>query len=541
MIEKTTSSAVAIAIGMILVLAETLPARGLETAGDPRPTLFVVGDSTASNSADLGWGSHLGKYFDPNKIAVINRARGGRSSRTFITEGLWDQVLDAMKSGDYVLIQFGHNDAGRINDRYRARGSLRGLGDETAEINNRQTGRYEVVHTYGWYMREMIADTQAEGATPIVLSLTVRNEWPGGRVERDSGPYSKWAGEIAEAAGVTFIPLTEIIADQYELLGPARVKELFPKDHTHTSVDGANLNAALVVAGIKALDDCPLAAMLSPAGQAVTPYGPDVVIKQTEQWLTRPWMPQALPASDPNLPTLFAIGDSTVRTGSRGDGANGQWGWGAPIADFFDRTRINVENRAWGGTSSRTFRTLGFWDKVLTRIKPGDYVIMQFGHNDSSPLNDRRRARGTIKGAGDETEEIDNLLTGQHEIVHTYGWYLRRFIKGARAKGATSVVCSPIPRNDWRDGRVRRNVGDYGQWAAEAARAEGAPFIDLNAIIADHYDALGQEKVTALYFGPRDGTHTNAAGARRNAACVVEGLRALADCPLSSYLEASKQ
>ena len=284
-----------------------------------------------------------------------------------------------------LLIQFGHNDAGKINDRRRARGSLRKLGDETEEIDNLLTGRHEVVHTYGWYMRNLIAETRAKGATPVVLLLTVRNEWPGGRVERGSGPYSQWAEEIAKVAGVTFIPLTNIIADQYELLGPVRVKELFCRDHTRTSVDGANLNAALVVSGIKALEDCPLADMLSDQGQTVTPYRANVVVKQTEQLMTRPWMPDAQPESDPNLPTLFAIGDSTVRTGSKGDGANGQWGWGAPIADFFDRTRINVENRAWGGTSSRTFRTLGFWGKVLADLKPGDYVIMQFGHNDSSP------------------------------------------------------------------------------------------------------------------------------------------------------------
>jgi rhamnogalacturonan acetylesterase len=265
-----------------------------------------------------------------------------------------------------------------------------------------------------------------------------------------------------------------------------------------------------------------------------------VVVEQTEQLMTRPWMPDVQPASDPNLPTLFAVGDSTVRTGSKGDGANGQWGWGAPIADFFDRTRINVENRAWGGTSSRTFRTLGFWDKVLADLKPGDCVIMQFGHNDSSPVNDRRRARGTIKNAGDETEEIDNLLTGKHEVVHSYGWYLRQFIRDARAKGATSIVCSPIPRNRWQDGNVGRSSGDYGQWAAEAARAEGAYFIDLNEIIADRYEAMGEEEVTALYFGPGERTHTNAAGALRNATCVVEGLKMLAECPLTAYLKESK-
>ncbi len=501
------------------------------------PTLFIVGDSTASNSTDLGWGSHLGKYFDANKVTVVNRARGGRSSRTFITEGLWNQVVESMKPGDTVLIQFGHNDAGLLNDKYRARGSLRGLGDETKEIDNLQTGRHETVHTYGWYMRKMIAEAQAQGATPIVLSLTVRNEWPGGRVERGSGQYSQWAQEMAEATGVTFIPLTDIIADQYELLGLIRVKELFPKDHTHTSAAGANLNAALVVSGLRALDTCPLNERLSDLGQTVTPYRPDVVVKQTEELMTQPWMPGVQPTSDPNLPTLFAIGDSTVRTGSKGDGANGQWGWGAPLADFFDRTQINVENRAWGGTSSRTFRTLGFWDKVLVDLKPGDYVIMQFGHNDSSPINDDRRARGTIRSAGDETQEIDNLLTGKHEIVHSYGWYLRQFIIDARAKGATCIVCSPIPRNRWQGGQVFRSSNDYGLWAAEAARAEGTPFIDLNAIIADSYEAKGQEKVTALYFPPREGTHTNAVGAMHNAMCVITGLKALDDHPLKMYLK----
>jgi len=508
--------------------------------GEPardRPTLFIVGDSTASNGRDLGWGSHLAKCFDADEVAVVNRARGGRSSRTFITEGLWDAVLQDMKPGDFVLIQFGHNDGGLINDRYRARGSLPGLGEETQEIDNLQTGKHEVVHTYGWYMRKMIADTKAKGTTPIVLSLTVRNEWRDGKVERGSGRFSRWAAEIAQSQDAAFVDLMNIIADQYELLGPVRVAEFFPVDHTHTSAEGANLNAILVVSGLKALDDCPLGGMLSAAGQTVTPYSADGIVKQVEEIMTAPWMPDVQPKSDPNLPTLFLIGDSTVRTGTRGDGANGQWGWGAPIADYFDRTRINVENRALGGTSSRTYQTLGLWDKVLADMKRGDFVIMQFGHNDSGPVNDNSRARGTIKGVGDETEEIDNLLTGQHEIVHSYGWYIRKYITDVKAKGATPIVCSLIPRNRWQDGKVNRSSEDYAKWAAQAAAAEGADFIALNDIIADRYEEIGREKVTALYFPQRETTHTNAAGARFNAACVVDGLKALDDCALANYLK----
>jgi lysophospholipase L1-like esterase len=511
-------------------------------AAEPNlPTLFVVGDSTASNGPDLGWGSHLGKYFDATKITVVNRARGGRSSRTFQTEGLWDQVLGQLKAGDFVLIQFGHNDGGPIDDSSRARGSLPGLGEESRQIHNQLTDRDETVHTFGWYMRKYIADARAKGATPIVLSLTVRNIWKDGRVERGSGRFSQWAAEVARDQGVAFVDLTNIIADQYELLGADRVAVLFPKDHTHTSAEAANLNAALVVSGLKALEGCPLAGMLSPLGQAVTLYKENVVVKQTEEVLSRPWMPQAQPPVDPNLPTLFLIGDSTVRTGSKGNGENGQWGWGAPIAEFFDRTKINVRNLAWGGTSSRTFISQGFWDKVLVDLKPGDFVIMQFGHNDAGPVNDNSRARGTIQGIGDETEEIDNLLTGKHEVVHTYGWYLRKIVADTRAGGAASIICSPIPRNNWADGRVGRASQNYGLWAAETAKAEGLPFIDLNELIASKYEQMGQTRVTAVCFPPGEHTHTSAFGARINAACVIEELRLVADCPLSRYLKDAGQ
>src|SRR6185436_14475921 len=84
------------------------------------PTLFIAGDSTAAKytgaNAQQGWGEYLGEFFDPKKLTVLNVARGGRSSRTFITEGHWDEMLSAVKPGDFVIIQFGHNDSGGINE-----------------------------------------------------------------------------------------------------------------------------------------------------------------------------------------------------------------------------------------------------------------------------------------------------------------------------------------------------------------------------------------------------------------------------------------
>jgi rhamnogalacturonan acetylesterase len=237
-----------------------------------------------------------------------------------------------------------------------------------------------------------------------------------------------------------------------------------------------------------------------------------------------------LRGQEKRLPTLFIIGDSTVKNSGKG-----LLGWGDPIANFFDQTKIHVENRARGGRSSRTFVTEGLWDQVVAQLRPGDFVLMQFGHNDGGAVNDDSRARGSLRGIGDETQEIDNLLTKKHEVVHTFGWYMKKFVTDTRAKGATPIVLSFIPRNMWKDGKVIRGSDSYGKWAAQVAAAEQVAFIDLNEIVARKYEALGPDKVKELYF-LEDHTHTTIAGAEVNAASVVEGIRALKNCPLAAFL-----
>ena len=253
----------------------------------------------------------------------------------------------------------------------------------------------------------------------------------------------------------------------------------------------------------------------------------------------RPRMQMPEPAN-PKLPSLILIGDSTVRNGrddGQGKGDEGQWGWGHEIAKYFDPAKINVVNRAVGGLSSRTFLTQGHWERALTLIKPGDLVLMQFGHNDDAPYNDLSRARGTIKGVGDATVEIDNLMTRQHETVHSYGWYLRKFIRDTKAAGATPIVCSLIPRKTWKDGKIERQADTYAGWAKQVAQEEGVGFIDLNEQIAERYDALGQAKVEPMFADPH--THTSKAGAELNAEVVAAGLRALSGAPADAYLSAA--
>ncbi len=245
--------------------------------------------------------------------------------------------------------------------------------------------------------------------------------------------------------------------------------------------------------------------------------------------------PSTQPTMNPNLPTLWLIGDSTVRNG-QDTGGNGQWGWGNPIRHYFDETKINVVNKAMGGTSSRTFQR-DLWPKILEQIKPGDFLIMQFGHNDSGKPDEPTRARASLRGNGDETQEIDNPITKNHEIVHTYGWYLRQFVSQAKEKGVKqAIICSPIPRNRWKDGKVGRDT-TYTTAAKQAAEQAGAFFFDLNAAIADRYDKEGEEKVTQTYFPEKETVHPDWAGAVLNADCVVERSKSISDCDLTKFLK----
>jgi lysophospholipase L1-like esterase len=262
------------------------PAAGPSTAPSHRPlnpnlpTLFVVGDSTASNGARNGWGDPLADYFDLSKINVRNAALGGRSSRSFISEGHWNDVLKDLKPGDYVLVQMGQNDGGSL-DTGRARGSLPGVGDESKEVSMPTTGPIEppppgtkeVVHTFGWYLRKYVNETKAKGATPILMSLTAKDIFDNGKNRHPYDKYPEWTQAIAKAENVQFVPFNQMMGERFDDLGQEKVHTMFPRDNTHTNAAGADLNAAGVVSGLKWLKS-PLVQYLNDKGKAVEEWKP---------------------------------------------------------------------------------------------------------------------------------------------------------------------------------------------------------------------------------------------------------------------------
>jgi lysophospholipase L1-like esterase len=282
------------------VLSVILGVGRLDAADGPagKPTLFVLGDSTARNSGKgksgepvLGWGTPLADYFDADKVAVANVAHAGQSSRTYYNlPGDWPSVLPRITAGDYVLLVFGINDGGPPRT-VRDRGSIPGLGDETVALS-RPDGTVETAHTYGWYMSTMATAARARGARVYLLTVTVRNIWrnpkvkfqdatPVGplpadydpkedRIERGTGngEYTQWTKDLGQQLHLPVLDLTNLCADKYEKMGREKVNALY-SDHNHTYVPGADLVAASIVSGLKAFKDSPFVPLLSAKGRAV--------------------------------------------------------------------------------------------------------------------------------------------------------------------------------------------------------------------------------------------------------------------------------
>ncbi len=233
------------------------------------------------------------------------------------------------------------------------------------------------------------------------------------------------------------------------------------------------------------------------------------------------------------LPTLWIAGDSTVRSNAP------LRGWGQDLGNFFDPKKINVVNRAIGGRSSRTFYSEGRWKEILDVLKPGDFIIIQFGHNDVGPLDERGKFRGSIKGIGDETQKITKP-DGTTEEVHSYGWYLREMTRTARGKKAKVILCSPIPHKKFdRDGKFVPDWLEFRGYIEAVAKAERAVFLDLAESIGRAYGKLDQPTVEGFFADK--GTHTNAAGSLFNAKAVIAGLRKIPTAPLDSYLSEAGQ
>ncbi|KAF7559179.1 hypothetical protein G7046_g4984 [Stylonectria norvegica] len=232
-----------LALGTLQVAAVPAPA-SIDLVPRATPTVYLCGDSTmaknGANDGDTdGWGSYIGSYLT---LSTVNKAIGGRSARSYWNEGRFQAVADLVKSGDIVVIEFGHNDGGSPESSDNGRSDCPGTGTQTCISDT--TG--ETVYTFVFYVVQAAKLMTAKGATVILSSQTPNNQWEtgswSGAASRFVG-YQKTATTALASSSVTFVDHFQAVSNAYLKLGNAAVNAFYPNDHTHTSPAGADLSA----------------------------------------------------------------------------------------------------------------------------------------------------------------------------------------------------------------------------------------------------------------------------------------------------------
>lgn len=219
--------------------------------------------------------------------------------------------------------------------------------------------------------------------------------------------------------------------------------------------------------------------------------------------------------------TVYLIGDSTLSI--KTVNTYPETGWGMPFAWFFDKT-IKVDNRAMNGRSTISFIKENRWQPVVDELKTGDYVLIQFGHNDEVPTKKTY------------TSEKDYVM------------YLTKYVKETQAKGAFPILITPVARRAFDDkGNVIDTHKVYAQLVRDLAKTLNVPLVDLSSKSMALLQQLGVEKSELLYNhlapgqnpnypkGKEDNTHFNELGARKMAELVLVGIREL-QIPLVNHI-----
>lgn len=229
--------------GSIFLLSFALPVKN-------KIKIFLAGDSTIAIKEtkafpETGWGMPFVQFWD-STVTVVNKAKNGRSTKTFLSEGLWKSIMDDAKEGDYVIIQFGHN-------------------DESIEKKE----RYATPDTFKMNLNRFIKETKERKATPILLTPVSRRKFDkDGKAVATHEQYAALVREVAKETGVLFIDLDEKSKTLYQQFGPEYSKLLFLQlqpgehpnypegrnDNTHFNELGARLIAQIVLKELKGLN-----------------------------------------------------------------------------------------------------------------------------------------------------------------------------------------------------------------------------------------------------------------------------------------------
>lgn len=446
----------------VALLLATSAAMTLAQAAQPK--IMLVGDSTQTPQAGYG----LGFCANLTGVDCLNYAHGGTSTKTYRRDGFWTKALAAKP--DYMLIQFGHNDV------------------QSAAHQDRET---DLATEYPANLRQFVAEARAQGIKPILVTPIARRYYKqDGKVHDDLEAH---AAAMRKLAAELKTPLVDLHADSLAYLNSITEAESDLLANKKRDADGKltgdrthfNRQGAYVFGRMVAVD----------LGKVVPALATHV--KPTAALLPAEAV-RSVDILNGARVRIVLVGDSTVNIGG---------GWGPGFCALAE-ANVDCVNMARNGRSSKSYRDEGVWKEALAQH--GDYVFLQFGHNDQP-------GKGPKRETDPET---------------TYAANMRQYIAEARAAGARPIVVTSLSRRNYKDGKLVEDLTAYAKAAKRVAEEENVPCIDLNAAStkllrtltqaqADRYDANTHPDATGK--GP-DRTHLNPEGSTVFASMVINDL-----------------
>lgn len=496
--------------------------------------VYLAGDSTVKSYGDDntigGWGEFLPYYFDSDKVEIINKAEGGRSSRSYLNQGRLDEILNEIRPGDYLFIQFGHNDA-RTTEDARVEHSV-ALGEPDANgiyptnqaIKVQTPPRIKEFYqntdypysdtfypyesgTFKWYMKQYVDKAREKGAIPILVTPVARVFFDeNGKITAHHGENDGYVSAVIQVANETncnFVNMFDITKTMYENYGVKvtqglqNIKTDGSMDITHYNKFGSNIVTSLLV---KALADqnLPLANYTIESSRFVS---------KTE---------------DLKDATVFVLGDETAgEAGENDEYKVNPVGWQGYFSKYFV-SQIKVKNLALSGASSKSYIESKEYKEFLSSVKEGDYVLIQFGLNDSLTDNSNDLIdKHTTTGKDKEAE-------GSFQY-YLYNYYLKPVIE----KKAVAVLVTPI--STMNSDELKAYSDDIRALAGDTMTA----FINLyddSAALYNKLDETSKESLQAVYKnGSVDEKHLNDYGARYMAKNIIDMVK-FSSATLKSYV-----
>ncbi|KAJ6519981.1 rhamnogalacturonan acetylesterase [Mycena sanguinolenta] len=212
-------------------------------------TVHLAGDSTMAigggGSGTTGWGVPLPQFLT---LPVVNHAVAGESARSYTNDGGFASVIAAVKSGDFVIIEFGHNDvsAGAVDNGQQ---DAVGNGYNITQVVTTSNGTQITIFSFAFYVENAVNSIKAKGGIPIISSLTPDNIWTGTTIAA-GGRFVGYAQSVGTDTNITYVDHYDYLAQAYNNLGETTVNTFYPIDHLHTNAAGASVAAEAFLRGL---------------------------------------------------------------------------------------------------------------------------------------------------------------------------------------------------------------------------------------------------------------------------------------------------